>query len=70
MTTVQKLVFPSGGFVLHKVRLIGTPRRFSAWYDEQGVLIDSCAIDSQGCEYEPTGSQKKALQHFGLNQGK
>lgn len=70
MTTVQKLTFPSGGFVLHKIRLIGSPRRFSAWYDSEGNLIDSRAIDSQGREYEPSESQKKALQNFGLNQGK
>lgn len=70
MTGVQKLQFPSGGFVLHKIRIIGSTCRFSAWYDADGKLIDSLAITAKGVELEPSESQKLILQNMGVNSGK
>lgn len=67
---VQKISFPSGGFALHKVRMIGSTCTFSAWYDVNGELIDAIAYTYRGEEKEPTETQKQTLANLGLNNGK
>jgi hypothetical protein len=40
--------YSTGGFVLHRVKIPGSLRTFSAWYDAQGVLLDATAFTKDG----------------------
>lgn len=37
---MQIAQFSNGGFVLHRVSVVGYKGRFSAWYDAAGALLD------------------------------
>ncbi len=39
MSTIR--LFPTGGFVMHRVELGGYKGRFSAWFNEKRVLVDA-----------------------------
>lgn len=45
MAAIQFSKFSNGGFVLHKIKLDGVKSRISAWFDDQGKLLD--------CEFIP-----------------
>ncbi len=45
---MQKCIFHTGGFVLHKVELSVSTKTFSAWYDPEGNLIDAEGFDIRG----------------------
>jgi hypothetical protein len=53
--------FTQGGCVRHGVRLPGCASKFSAWYDENGNLLDADRIDARGRSHLPTAAQRKAL---------
>lgn len=50
--------FPDGGMVAHKVRVPGSARLFSAWYDSAGRMLDCEA--RAGLRYGAVGAQQRA----------
>jgi hypothetical protein len=44
--------FTTGGFVLHKVHIVGSPCRFSAWFNTIGDLIDAEGFNTLGHRHD------------------
>lgn len=62
---LQKADFPSGGFVLHKIKIIGSISKFSAWYDAQGNLLAAERIDRKWRSVQPSEQQLVELAKGG-----
>jgi hypothetical protein len=62
---IQVSRFSGGGFVLHSIRLVGYTRKFSAWYDDSGHLIDCETIDSAGRSYPASAKAIERLIAIG-----
>lgn len=54
--------FTTGGYVAHKMRVSGSPCRFSAWFTAEGLLHDCERIDAKGRSYPVGILQRRALQ--------
>ena len=61
----QIMPFSTGGFVVHKVYISGSQCKFSAWYDENGKLVDAERIDARGVSYPATTKQRAELNGRG-----
>ena len=61
----QASFFQNGGFVLHKIRLEGSPRKFSAWFSTAGVLLSAEGYDAKDRGAAPGARQIRALERLG-----
>lgn len=59
---MQVQQYTTGGYVAHKMQVPGSRCRFSAWFNEQGVLDDCERIDASGRSYPVSILQRRALQ--------
>lgn len=62
---LQKQDFSTGGFVMHKIKIIGSESRFSAWYDKDGNLVAAERIDRRNRCYQPGKDQMVQLAKGG-----
>lgn len=59
----QKQTFSSGGFVLHRIPYNGG--RLSAWFDDEGKLLDAEYFLKSGKRYHTTDNVKRIAQLAG-----
>ena len=57
--------FATGGFVAHGCRVAGSPMRFSAWFDPNGVLLNAESFDATQRARPVSPSQRQALARQG-----
>jgi hypothetical protein len=61
---IQKQNFPNGGFVLHKIPY-GEGGKLSAWFDDNGGLLDVEYFLKSGKRYRATDNVKRIAQLSG-----
>lgn len=61
---IQRSVFSTGGFVLHKIKGRTAKTKYSAWYDEKGKLLD-CERITNGVSYPVSLGVRGELARLG-----